>query len=160
MSVTLLIADLNDEQHQQDLLMLLESYANDPMGGDAPLSQYTKDHLIAAMQHNPSVLSILCYVDNKPAGICNCVQGFSTFKAKPLLNIHDLAVLPEYRGMKLSHQMLAFAEQVAKDKGCCKLTLEVLEGNSVAKASYIKFGFNGYELDPKLGKAEFWEKAL
>jgi hypothetical protein len=40
------------------------------------------------------------------------------------------------------------------------VTLEVLEGNQIAKNAYIKFGFAGYELDPKMGKALFWEKPL
>jgi hypothetical protein len=30
---------------------------------------------------------------------------------------------------------------VARQRGCCKITLEVLEGNAVAQASYGKFGF-------------------
>ena len=51
-------------------------------------------------------------------------------------------------------------EEIAISKGCCKLTLEVLSGNAVAKASYEKFGFSGYELDPKVGNALFWQKSL
>ncbi|NMP14724.1 GNAT family N-acetyltransferase [Thalassotalea sp. Y01] len=160
MSEHIVLAQLENPQHQQDLLMLLNAYAVDPMGGNEGLSDYTKKNLIEAMKHNPQVFSLLCYVDDKPAAICNCVIGFSTFKAKPLLNIHDMAVLPEYRGRGLSHKLLARAEQEALGRGCCKLTLEVLNGNEVAKASYIKFGFTGYELDPQLGLAEFWEKAL
>ena len=41
-----------------------------------------------------------------------------------------------------------------------KLTLEVLEGNSVAQSAYRAFGFEGYELDPQMGKALFWQKKL
>ena len=51
-------------------------------------------------------------------------------------------------------------EKIAKERNCCKITLEVLEGNTVAKGSYIKFGFGNYELDPAFGKAMFWEKEL
>ena len=56
--------------------------------------------------------------------------------------------------------MLDEVERIAKEKGCCKLTLEVLEGNIVAKKAYEKFGFSSYELDPATGKALFWEKVL
>ncbi|MDN3651629.1 GNAT family N-acetyltransferase [Thalassotalea ponticola] len=154
------LAQLDNPQHQDDLLMLLDAYAQDPMGGATPLSATTKSTLIASMQQHPQVFSLLCYVDDKPAAICNCVLGFSTFKAKPLINIHDIAVLPRYRGLGLSHKLLASVEQQAIERGCCKLTLEVLHGNEVAKASYAKFGFSGYELDPTLGRAEFWEKNL
>ncbi|WP_267313813.1 hypothetical protein [Limnobaculum xujianqingii] len=32
--------------------------------------------------------------------------------------------------------------------------------NEIAKGSYRKFGFSGYELDPQMGKAVFWQKKL
>jgi hypothetical protein len=39
-------------------------------------------------------------------------------------------------------------------------SLEVLEGNKSAQAAYKASGFDGYELDPKMGKALFWQKKL
>ena len=36
--------------------------------------------------------------------------------------------------------MLEHCEAVARARGCCKITLEVLEDNEPAKASYSKFG--------------------
>jgi len=56
--------------------------------------------------------------------------------------------------------MLHEVEKIAKERGCCKLTLEVLEGNCSAKKSYEKFGFSGYELDSEVGKALFWQKVF
>jgi ribosomal protein S18 acetylase RimI-like enzyme len=106
------------------------------------------------------MFSLLCYVDGQPAGLCNCVEGFSTFKAKPLVNIHDIAVAPRYRGLGISHRLLEKTEAIARERGCCKLTLEVLQGNEVAQNSYRSFGFTGYELDAALGQALFWEKPL
>ena len=50
--------------------------------------------------------------------------------------------------------------KVATERGCCKLTLEVLSNNPRAMGSYTKFGFKSYELDPELGTAQFWEKKL
>jgi hypothetical protein len=38
--------------------------------------------------------------------------------------------------------------------------LEVLEGNTVARGLYARFGFAPYLLNPKLGRAMFWEKEL
>jgi len=60
--------------------------------------------------------------------------------------------------MKKNH--LTASEKIARESGCCKITLEVLEGNHVARAAYSAFGFKGYELDPKMGKALFLEKKL
>ena len=56
--------------------------------------------------------------------------------------------------------MDAYAEEIAKDLGCCKLTLEVLSGNEKAKAAYLRFGFDGYQLAPETGHALFWQKKL
>ncbi len=56
--------------------------------------------------------------------------------------------------------MLEVAEPVAHRLGCCKMTLEVLEGNVAAQAAYQSCGFAGYELDPCMGKALFWKKKL
>jgi ribosomal protein S18 acetylase RimI-like enzyme len=55
---------------------------------------------------------------------------------------------------------LQSAEQIAIELGCCKLTLEVLEHNYIAQKAYRSFGFAGYELNPNMGKALFWEKKL
>lgn len=160
MKIELVLADYQNARHQRDLLYLLDSYATDPMGGAEPLDEDARDSLCRELAARPHVFTLLCYVDEQPAGICNCVEGFSTFKAKPLINIHDIAVAPAFRGMGISHRLLAKTEELAIARGCCKLTLEVLEGNNVARQSYRSFGFSGYELDPALGNAMFWEKPL
>lgn len=54
--------------------------------------------------------------------------------------------------------MLNAVEDFTKQRGCIKLTLEVLEGNQAAQENYLKYDFSGYELEPKMGKALFWEK--
>jgi ribosomal protein S18 acetylase RimI-like enzyme len=87
-----------------------------------------------------------------------CFEGFSTFACQPLLNIHDIAVLPERRRRGVASAMLAKAEDAARARGCCKLTLEVLEGNRAAQAAYAAHGFAGYALRPEMGKAMMWQK--
>lgn len=160
MQVILIQADYQNEQHAKDLVMLLNAYALDPMGGGEPLADYVQQNLVATLANRNDFLTLLCYVDGKPAGILNCVEGFSTFKCKPLLNIHDCGVLKEYRGLGLSQKLFNEAEKISRERGYCKLTLEVLEGNIVAQNAYKKLGFVGYELDEKMGKATFWEKVL
>ncbi|CAM4299869.1 GNAT family N-acetyltransferase [Pseudoalteromonas byunsanensis] len=160
MNVEVLIADYLNENQAVDIGFLLNHYAEDPMGGGLPLSDFTKDNLAKELSKIPHAFSVICYVDGKPAGLINCFEAFSTFKCKPLINIHDIVVVNEFRGLGISQSMLAKVEERAREKGCCKITLEVLEGNEVAQNSYIKFGFNGYELDPKMGKALFWQKLI
>ncbi len=160
MTIDLIIADYKNIQHAKDLMMLLNAYALDPMGGGEALAVDVQKNLIATLSERNDVFTVLCYVDGEPAGIINCVEGFSTFNCKPLINIHDCGVLDKFRGLGISLKMFAKVEDIAKQRGCCKLTLEVLQGNEVAKGAYKKLGFSGYELDPSLGHALFWEKKL
>jgi len=51
-------------------------------------------------------------------------------------------------------------ENLAKQRDCCKVTLEVLKGNELAKNIYNQLGYAAYELDPKMGTALFLEKKL
>jgi ribosomal protein S18 acetylase RimI-like enzyme len=119
-----------------------------------------RENLATALAALPHAFTLLAYVDGKPAGLANCLEGFSTFKCRKLVNIHDIAVLPEFRGLGLGRRLLEQVEVVARERDCCKITLEVLEGNKGAQAAYRKFGFASYELDPALGRAMFWEKPL
>lgn len=160
MTITVQLVDYQNKQQCADLVYLLDNYAQDPMGGAEPLSDFTKQNLTNKLQKLPTVFSLLCYVDAQPAGLINAIMGFSTFKCQPLINIHDLAVVQKFRGQGISQRLLSEVEQIAKTKDCCKITLEVLQGNTIARKAYQKFGFAGYELDPDMGKAMLWQKLL
>lgn len=160
MNIRVQRADYLDAQQAGEIGYLLNCYALDPMGGGTALSPWVRANLARKLSEIPRAFSLICYVDDHPAGLVNCLQGFSTFKCRPLINIHDIAVREEFRGRGISQRLLAEVEKIARERGCCKITLEVLEGNGAAQAAYRKFGFEGYELDPALGKAMFWEKNL
>ena len=160
MTIKIVTVDYQNQQQVSELINLLDQYAQDPMGGGEALSAQAKQHLPAELAKRSFMFSLIAYVDDKPAGLANCVEGFSTFACKPVVNIHDMAVNPEFRGQGISQALLHAVENIAKEKGSAKVTLEVLSGNKVAMNAYQKFGFNGYELDPAMGKAEFWEKKI
>lgn len=160
MDVEIIQADYTDPRQSKDLIFVLNAYASDPMGGGTPLSDFAKANLAEKLATLPHAFSILAYVDGEPAGLVNCFETLSSFACKPLINIHDLAVLEKFRGRRLSQRLLEKVEAIARERACCKITLEVLSGNTVAKNAYTKFGFAGYELDPATGHALFWEKAL
>jgi GNAT superfamily N-acetyltransferase len=153
-------ADLSILSHADAVVQLMDEYALDPMGGGQGLSDYAKANLSVELAKRKNAHVILAFVDGKPAGLIVCLEGFSTFACKPLLNIHDVIVSLLYRGRSLSKLLLQKAEDIAIDLGCCKLTLEVLEGNYVAQSAYKACGFSGYELDLQIGQALFWEKKL
>ena len=141
-------------------LALLDAYARDPMGGGAGLSDYAKANLVRRLQDLPSFHGAQAYRDETPVGLINCFTGFSTFAAQPLLNIHDVVVLPEWRGQGIARLLLDWAAARAGELGCCKLTLEVLSNNTAAMASYQRAGFIPYELDPAAGHALLMQKYL
>ena len=152
--------DYLNAQDAQALVFLLDAYAQDPMGGGEALMPEAVARLCEDLSRIAGAASFIAWLDNKPIGLINCFQGYSTFKAKPLLNVHDIAVLAGHRGQGVGQALLQAAEAHARSLGCCKLTLEVLSGNVPAMASYKRFGFAQYELDPAAGQAQFMQKWL
>lgn len=160
MPLHILPVDYRNTAHCTALVMLLDAYAQDPMGGGEGLTQDVKDRLCHDLALRADAASFIAWLDGAPVGLVNCIEGYSTFKAQPLMNIHDIAVLPGHRGAGVGQALLAAAEQHAKERGCCKLTLEVLTGNTRALKSYLDFGFAPYALDPAAGQASFMQKWL
>jgi len=158
--IEIIRADLKNTLHSDALVTLLNLYALDPMGGGEALPNFTKKNLSKEILKRTEITVIIAFDNDNPAGIINCIEGFSTFKCKPLINIHDIYVDAKYRGKGVATLLLHAAEDLAKEKGCCKITLEVLEGNNAAQSVYLKFGFDAYELDPNMGKAMFWQKNI
>ena len=153
--------DYADPLHAHALVGLLDAYAQDPMGGGKGLSDYAKTHVVAGLASRPHAFSLLAFAqDETPIGLVNCIEGFSTFAAKPLVNIHDVIVLPDWRGHGVAGAMLGAVVQIARDRGACKLTLEVLSGNQKALRAYAKLGFDAYQLDPEAGTAQFLQMWL
>ncbi|MDE8651723.1 GNAT family N-acetyltransferase [Novosphingobium album (ex Liu et al. 2023)] len=159
-ALTIARADYRDPADAAALVALLDAYARDPMGGGEPLRADVRQRLAPALAQVPGAFSFLAREEEEPVGLINCFTGFSTFAARPLVNVHDLVVLPGRRGKGLGRMLMAAAEREAMARGACKLTLEVLANNTKARALYAALGYNGYALGPDAGSALFWEKKL
>jgi len=157
---TLVDADLANPSHAAAVISLLNEYALDPMGGGQALSDFVREQLPRRLQQRDDAVVILAFASDEAIGLTIAFEGFSTFAARPLLNIHDIIVTQPYRGRGIALQMLQRVEHIAAQRDCCKLTLEVLAGNVVAQSAYRKFGFMPYQLDERLGIAQFWHKTL
>lgn len=155
-----LTADYNNSRHAQALVDLLDAYARDPAGGGTPLSDPVKAHLVSELAARPQAFSVLAFDGEDAVGLVNCFEGFSTFACRPLVNVHDLVVAASHRGQRVGEQMLAAVEHIARARGACKLTLEVLSANAPALRLYERTGFAAYQLDPVMGTARFLQKAL
>lgn len=152
--------DYRDPVQARMLVDLLDAYASDPAGGGAPLPAEVKAGLPAALAARAQAFSVLAYDGGQPVGLVNCIEGFSTFACRPLVNVHDVVVLASHRGRGIARRMLAVVEQEARVRGACKLTLEVLSANGSALKAYEREGFAGYQLDPAFGSALFMQKKL
>ena len=152
--------ELRQPAHAAAFVALLDHYARDPMGGGEGLADQVKQALPARLAEHPGFVSFLAFAGDTPVGLINCFEGFSTFAARPLLNVHDIAVHAGHRGQGVGQTLLAAAETAARARGCCKLTLEVLSNNHPALAAYARAGFAPYQLDPAAGQALFLQKWL
>ena len=158
-ALTVDLADYADPRDAADVVALLDAYARDPMGGGEPLADAVKARLPGDLAANPHAFSLLARLDGRAVGLANCFIGYSTFAAAPLVNIHDLAVLPGHRGAGIGKALMAAIEAEALKRGACKVTLEVLSGNP-ARHLYARQGYGDYQLDPATGRALFWQKRL
>lgn len=152
--------DYANAAHASGLVDLLDSYACEPAGGGEALSAFARANLVAQLAARPFIFSVMAFDGATPVGLINAIEGFSTFACRPLVNVHDVVVLPSHRGRGIATRMFAAVEAIALARGACKLTLEVLDGNTSARALYQRLGFTAYQLDPALGHAQFLHKWL
>jgi ribosomal protein S18 acetylase RimI-like enzyme len=145
-TIEVLDADYQDPVHRDGILGVIDSYASDPIGGGEPLSAPVRDTLVEKLGAHPTARVLLAFDGATPVGAAVCFLGFSTFRAQPLLNVHDLAVLPGWRGKGVGRALLRAAEERARREGCCKLTLEVQDDNARARGLYASFGFADYTI--------------
>ena len=158
--VEIVEVDLEREDHQRDVLALTAAYALDPMGNGGALSREDLDRLIPGLRSHPTTIIFVAYRGGQAVGIATCFRGFSTFRAQPLINVHDLAVLPEHRGRGTGRALLAAVEQKARAMGCCRLTLEVYQNNQPARRTYARAGFSQAGAGQPGGGALFYMKSL
>ncbi len=159
-SVTVIEADLSQPHHQRDVVAMTAVYALDIMGNNAPLPKDVLERLVPALISFPTTIIFLAYDGDKAVGIATCFLGFSTFAARPLINIHDLAVISEHRGQGVSRKLMQAVENKARELGCAKITLEVLEDNHRARHIYKTAGFHHGTLGQNKSGMLFYTKRL
>src|SRR5436190_20880963 len=103
-------ADLRLPQHQDAVLAMVDAYSRDAMGKAKPLDPDVRARLIPGLQKHPTTLIFLALDGNRPVGAAICFIGFSTFAAKPLINIHDFVVLTASRGKGVGRRLFDVVE--------------------------------------------------
>ena len=123
-------------------------------------SAKVRARLIPELRAQANAELLLALDSGHPVGVAVCFRGFSTFSAQPLLNLHDLAVLPAHRGRGIGRSLLVAVEERARQRGCCKVTLEVREGNHTARALYKRSGYGDFAPGTESAPTLFLEKRL
>ena len=140
---------------------MFDAYMRDPMEGGVRRRRSVKRDLVPGLRAHPACYVFLAYHADQPVGFAICFLGFSTFNARPLLNIHDIFV--DARRDARNGRRRDAARRIearARELNCCRLTLEVREDNHVARGLYRKLGFDRVVVGPKRIALEFWHKPL
>lgn len=153
-------ANLNDQNDARDYRAQLDAYARDPKGAGVPLANEILDRTLHDLRSLPQARLFLARQGETAVGFATCFTGYSTFRARALWNVHDIAVLPACRGRGIGRALIGFIAQAAKAEGCCKLTLEVREDNPVAERLYRGQGFHAAQIDGQQVQYLFLEKTL
>lgn len=159
-AIEFIVADLERQDHQQVVFDLVNAYSSDPMGDGHPLSAEAAQRLVPGLRKHPTTLILLAFEGPKPVGIAVCFRGFSTFAARPLMNIHDLHVLPTHQGRGIGRGLIEAVAAKARELDCCKLTLEVQDQNHRALKTYAASGFRQYHEESPAGGVIFMTKPL
>jgi len=155
MTVKTLLADLSNPKHQAAIVDLLDMYCRDEFGDGKPLAPQARENLIPGLIKHGGGRVLLAYDGDQPVGVAICLVGFSSFRGRPLINIHDIAVSPQARGQGVGRQLLSAVEADARTLGCCKVTLEVRSDNARAMGLYQSAGFK-----PSDPETLFWTQKL
>ena len=147
--------DLNEEKHCSALLQLLNDYMMDEMGIGEEMPEGLGPKIIEGLKKHPAYIGFFVCIENDFAALANCNINFSTWKASPLINIHDFIVSPNFRKQGVGLFLLNEIANYASKKGYCRINLEVRHDNFKARNLYKKAGFT--ECNPP---NYFWEKVL
>ncbi len=96
---------------------------------------WSKEAFHNELTMNKFALYTVIEVGNEVAGYCGAWMVIDE------VHITNIALLPEYRGMKLGEALLRKVMDLVKELGAKTMTLEVRVSNLVAQSLYRKLGF-------------------
>ena len=149
------LCDFDNREHTDKFTELLNHYMEDPMGDATPLDENQQAKLLKELSLNPKAFVLLLFYEDNIVGFSTLFELFSTFKVKPYLYIHDFVIYGDYRGKGLGHSLMDGVVDLAVQRDCCKITLEVRSDNPPAQKLYENCGFKPCEPD-----MYFWTRLL
>jgi ribosomal protein S18 acetylase RimI-like enzyme len=153
--ITVRECDYASPEDRNAIGLLINAYIADEMGGGEPLAPPQQSHLAEALRQHPKSIVLLAYAGEIRCGMLIAFENFSTFTVSPMINIHDVIVLKEYRGKHAGRSLLKAITDIAKERRCSRITLEVRKDNPVALHLYQSMGF-----EVPLPEMYYWRKNL
>ena len=154
-NIKIVDCDYTDTDHLEAIGNLLNAYIADDMGGGEPLNPIQKLRLVDGLNQHPTSIVLLAQIDDAFCGLLIAFENFSTFTVSPMINIHDVIVLPEYRGNGVGKYLLESVIRKGKQQKASRVTLEVRKDNVAAQYLYKSLGFD--ETEPPM---HYWRKTL
>lgn len=148
-------ADLAEPADGAAIVACIAAYALDPMGGGKELPHAVREHLMPGLRE-AAVRVWLARAGAQPLGVCVVQLGFSTFSARPRWNVHDLAVVPDARGLGIGRRLLTAVIEAATEASCSAVSLEVRRDNAPARHLYTSLGFGDGDDVPM----DFWVRPI
>jgi ribosomal protein S18 acetylase RimI-like enzyme len=154
-AIDITACDYSDPLHRQAVTAMINVYINDAMGGGVPLTEAEQASLIEGLSARPSAIVLLAATNGEYVGLLVAFENFSTFTARPMVNIHDVIVRPGYRGLGVGRLLLDGIIAEAASRHASRVTLEVRKDNHVAQNLYRSLGFEATSPD-----MYYWRKYL
>jgi len=98
-----------------------------------------------AFGQQPRFAALLAELDGKPVGMLTYLSLYSSWSGRPALMIHDLFVQEAARGLGAGKALVSALAAIAREQGCCRIDVNVLDWNEKARAFYTALGFGHNE---------------
>lgn len=130
-----------DSEDLKAVASLVNAYIEEEEGAEHVLNPLRQLRLVNGLDEHPKSIVLLAKLGDAYAGLLVGFENFSTFTAKPMINIHDVFVSSDFRGRGVGRKMIEKIESIARERSCSRITLEVRHDNAVAQELYKSVGF-------------------
>ena len=141
------ICDFADPDDRDAFARLMAEFAAEPVSSRADLghAHFTRVADDLARRAGTLVLLAARAESESTEGVLIAFEGYSSFARAQLFNVHDVHVAPAARGRGVGTAMMNALEDLAREHGFAKITLEVSATNAGAIALYRRLGYSGLE---------------
>lgn len=141
--------DIESSQQQTDMQKLFIEYSSNAKAS-------IKENIVEELCQLPYFIGFIAYQGNKPVGFAVCLESFSSYRCKKVLNIHDFMISKQCRGKGYGKILLKGIESFSRENDYLKITLEVDDNNHSAQKLYASCGFEDHQV--KLKGLLHWQK--